>query len=850
VADRSAAQADERVPVPVPFPAPLTPASPAPVRPGPGGRLAVFGLVLGMVGLLQLSLFPGPSGDPAPPLALFLLFLLFLLAESSQIHVFVRRQTHSVSFSELPMVLGLFLLPPHWLLLVRLMAAVAVFAFRRMAVQKVAFNLGLFTAEVGTASALFQLLDAGKGLEPRDWALALAAVVGTSLLASLAVTGAIALIQATPAPSDLLWMLVTVLLSAVFNTTLALLALLALSYDGAGVLLLVLLVLLVVVYRVYDGLVRQHADLGKLFDFTQTVGAARTGDNTVEALLCQARDLLQAESSALVHLDARPLDDRRGRAPVGPAVVASRSRDPAGRALLARLGWRDAVMVPFELGEGATAMLQVGNSMGTLRTFGASDLRLLQTLAAHAEVSWRNSRLLEQARYDAEHDGLTGLANRGLFQLSLQEALLECLADRDRDDGGARRAAVLLLDLDRFKDINDSLGHHIGDLLLQQVARRLEQQFPDGALVARLGGDEFAVLVSPCGSGQQACDLADRTRTALSGPFEVTGTSLEVGVSVGVALLPQDGRDPATVLQHADIAMYEAKRSARGVVRYHRADEHGSRRRLMLAGELRRAIDTDQVTVHYQPQMSLTDGCITGLEALARWEHPTRGLLTPDEFIPIAEQTGLITSLTHDVLRQALLRCRGWQSQHPGLGVAVNLSTRDLRDRQMPDAVSTLLAETGVDPALVTLEITESSVIGDFTTALTVLQSLRDLGVHLSLDDFGIGYSPLTYLQRLPVDEVKIDKSFVMPMMTSPSAAAITRAVVGLGHSLDLRVVAEGVEDEASLRALTVMGCDTIQGFLISRPLAPAQLGDWLDDLPRRPGRQPDSGGRAGLRAM
>ena len=812
------------------------------LRPRPGTALCLLGGGLGVTGAIQVALASTAFDGSAQLLAgsATMMFLLFLAAESTQIHVEIRRHTHSMSFSELPMVLGLFLLPPHWLLGLRLLAAGAVFVARRTAPSKAVFNLGLFTAEVGTAALIFHWLEAGDGLGLRDWGVAYATMVVIGVLGAVAVTAAITLIQGRPSPRNLVRTLLAVTITGVLNTTLALVALLALPFDAAILLLAILLVLLIVAYRMYDRLVRQHADLDQLFNFTQTLAAANAGDDMVKTLLDQARDLLQGETAAL-HLprppdrDGSPTSDS-GSTPLSgePVLIPRNTREPRLRAWLTEVGLRDAVLVPLALDSESAAILQVGNRMGRMSTFTLSDLQLLQTLAAHAGVTWRNGRLLEQARYDAGHDGLTGLANRSLFLLRLQHALASYTSTAPHTVPARCQGAAFLLDLDRFKDINDSLGHHIGDILLQEIAGRLRDHLPPDAVVARLGGDEFGVLLPRCETPQQAVDVANDVRAVLSGPFEVSGTSLEVGVSIGVTLLPQDGREPSTVLQHADIAMYEAKRSALGVVRYHPTDEHGNRRRLTLAAELRRAIDTEQLIAHYQPKMSLANDFIIGYEALARWEHPTRGLLTPDEFIPIAEQTGLITSLTQNILRQALYRCRDWQPQHPGVAIAVNLSTRDLRNRSMHATVAQLLTETGVDPTLLTLEITESSVMGDFTTALAVLEALHDLGVNLSLDDFGTGYSPLTYLQRLPVNEVKIDKSFVTAMNTSTTATAIIRAVIDLAHTLDLTVVAEGVEDEESRRILTVLGCDTMQGYLLSHPLTPRELSHWLDHEARR----------------
>jgi len=804
--------------------------------------LAVLAAVQGGVGLVLLAL--ARPADPAAWnhlwISALLLLALFVAAESSQIHLEFRRHTYSVSLSELPLVIGLFTVPPSWLLAARLVAAALVFLARRTAPLKAAFNLGLFTAEVGAAALLFHAFAPGDGHEPRDWAVTYLVTLLTGSFGAATVMVAMAFIQDRRARVGLFRALPPVALAAISNTTLGLLTIIVLERPSAGVLLVVVLLLAMVVYRAYGKLLRQHADLGQLFAFTQTVGAAGTSDDIVARLLHQARELLHAEQATLRPLP--PLSAWEATCPrhllIGPMVISRNTRDPILRSWLDRTRLRDALLVPLHDQDGPIAVLQVSDRMGAMSTFTRTDLELLQTLTAHAEVSWHNGRLLEQAQYDAHHDGLTDLANRGLFLLRLSERLEAC-ADA-RGDGapgdvppvGDTEAAVLLLDVNQLKDVNDTLGHHIGDLLLREVAGRLQAHLSGGDTVARLGGDEFAVLLTRCSGAHEAGEVADSIRAMLSGPYEVAGTTLEVGVSVGIALVPGDGEDPASLLQHAGSAMYAAQSSARGVVRYQRGDDYTALRRLALAGELRRAIDAGEMTVHYQPKMSLSDGTAAGFEALVRWDHPTRGLLSPDEFIPIAEQTGLITLLTRDVLQQALDQCRSWLPQQPGIGVAVNLSARGLLDPSLLATVTRVLAETGVSPPLLTLEITESSVMEDFDTAVAVLRSLRELGVRLSVDDFGTGYSSLSYLQRLPVHEVKIDKSFVIPMSVSSSATAIVRAVIDLAHTLDLTVVAEGVEDELSRRALSVMGCDIMQGYLLSRPLDSEGLQHWLRTQP------------------
>jgi diguanylate cyclase (GGDEF)-like protein len=802
----------------------------------PRNRLAVFGCVSGSVAALLLTLVsPGAHGTTSTTaLVAVLITILFVTAESSQIHIELGDQAWSVSLSELPLVLGLFLLPPWWLLLGRLVAAIVVFGLRRTALPKAVFNLGLFLAEVAVAELLFQSMRPDQGLAARDWAVAYFTMLVVGLMSALAVTAGIALQNQRIVGSELARTLPVVALTGAFNTTLALLSLLALHANHAALPLLTALVIVVAIgYRAYHRLQRQHADLGQLFAFTQPVGTAENNDHMLAQLLTEAAELMQAEQSVLLvpRAVATPGSPADGDSlPVGAVVIPRGTRDPMLRSWLTRAGLKDALLVPLHDGDVVVGVLQVGNRIGAMSTFTPEDLRLLQTLTAHAEALWSNARLLELQRHDAHHDSLTGLPNRALFMLRVQEVL----AIHPSDAGAAlAQAAVMLLDLDRFREVNDTLGHHVGDLLLCQVGARLQTALPPDATVARFGGDEFGVLLPRGVESSTAMDIAAATAASLTQPFQVAGIVLEVSASVGVALIPDDGRLAATVLQHADIAMYAAKRTAVRVARYSSKDDQSSVARLALAGELRRAIDTSQLLVHYQPKLDLASGAVIGFEALARWEHPTRGLLMPDDFVPIAERVGLIGLLTSEILGQALRECRAWLPTHPDEGVAVNLSTRGLHEPHLTANVGRLLAETGVEPRLLTLEITETSVMSDFPTALAALHELRALGLNLSVDDFGTGYSSLAYLMQLPVHEVKIDKSFVSQMAREPAAVAIVRAIIDLSHTLGLTVVAEGVDDTQSLTALTEMGCDTAQGYLLSRPISPRDLHIWQRPVPR-----------------
>jgi diguanylate cyclase (GGDEF)-like protein len=450
------------------------------------------------------------------------------------------------------------------------------------------------------------------------------------------------------------------------------------------------------------------------------------------------------------------------------------------------------------------------------------DLRLASFAAAGVGVFALSVFLLLVIGYQrrlvrqALHDPLTGLPNRELFADRVGQAIRT--ADRE-----LRPAALLLLDLDRFKDVNDTLGHHHGDQLLIQVSQRLDGTLRAADTVARLGGDEFAVLL-PGATADGAGAVADKLRTALQQPLSIGGVALDLDASIGIAVYPEHGRDAAELLQHADVAMYLAKQTHVSFLVYDPAVDQHSPKRLALLGGLRGALDRGELVLHYQPKADLGSGRIHSVEALVRWQHPEHGLLGPGEFIPLAERTGLIHPLTRWVLDAALDQAARWRHAGLGLSVAVNVSTRCLLDLAFPDQVAGQLASWQVPPELLLLEVTESAVMADPERALEVLGRLHTMGVGLAVDDFGTGYSSMAYLKQLPVDELKIDRSFVGHMATSPSDAVIVRSTIDLGHNLGLRVVAEGVETQRAWDELAALGCDTAQGYLLGRPVPAAEL--------------------------
>jgi diguanylate cyclase (GGDEF)-like protein len=425
-------------------------------------------------------------------------------------------------------------------------------------------------------------------------------------------------------------------------------------------------------------------------------------------------------------------------------------------------------------------------------------------------VTRRIQRQMERIEHQAHHDELTSLPNRAGFR----ELVAPALVDAWRDGRGA---AVLMLDLDRFKEINDALGHASGDLLLQAVVGRVQAAVGEQTLVARLGGDELALFLQD-GGAPEAMALADRVRATFDEPVSVDGVPLAVTASVGVALYPDHGISPELLLQRADVAMYTAKRRRTGVELYDPAVDTNDATRLALVAELREGLERDEIVVHWQPQVELATGLVVAMEALARWNHPRRGLLLPGDFISVAEHTGTTRALTSYMLDRALRQAAAWAAAGTPVAVAVNLSMVDLLDLSLPDEIERLLEREGVEPARLELEITESTIMADPARVRDVVTRLHELGVRLAIDDFGTGYSSLTYLKRLPVDVLKIDRSFVSGMASDESDRAIVRSTVDLAHNLGLTVVAEGVETAALWDELKQLGCDVAQGWHVGHP--------------------------------
>jgi len=837
--------------------------------PAPARTCVVLAVVAGLLALAWAAAQPLDLHSPfsaSISLPWWGWAVAFAATEASVLHIQVRREGQTVSLSELPLVLGFFFCAPLPLVVGRVIGSAAVYVLHRRApALKTVFNLALVAAETCVGMALFSAVTTWAGDQaPGTWLAAYVGALVANAVGVLAIGGVIAVYEGGPDLRHLLREAVISQPAVPTAITVALVAVSSLSASPHNAWLLgAVVVLLLIGYRGYARLSERHLNLGRLYHFSQVVSGTPDLDAVLRSVLQEARELLRADRAAVAFLV--PGRAEVTRVELGPDGELSRSEripDAAHDALLRHVvggsgplllprgtrdstiqGWltaetaRDAVAVPLRGSSGLLGVLLVADRLGDVRTFAEDDVRLLETVANHAGVALQNGQLIDQLRHDALHDALTGLPNRVQLQRHLDAALADVAARRSPG------AAVMILDLDDFKDVNDSLGHQQGDLLLIEVAARLAAEVGDTGTAYRLGGDEFAVLVAGTADPETATDVARGLLVALARPVALDGLEVEVHGSVGVALAPQHASDPAGLLKRADLAMYDAKVAGHGVRRYE-PDLESAPRRLALAAELRTALHADAIEVVVQPQALLRSGEVVGVEALARWSHPTLGAVGPDEFVPVAERSGLIGLLTTRVLEASLAAQASWQAAGLDLGVAVNLSTRSLLDVDLVTEVDVLLQRYGVPGDRLTLEVTESSVMADPVRAVALLHQLRDLGVRLSVDDFGTGYSSLSYLKRLPVHEVKIDRTFVAGLREDGEDLAIVRAIIDLGRHLGLDVVAEGVEDQQTWDLLDSLGCDLVQGWHLAAAMPPDGLPAWVA------GRRASATAELGLHAI
>ncbi|TDC84850.1 bifunctional diguanylate cyclase/phosphodiesterase [Micromonospora sp. KC606] len=789
-----------------------------------------------------LLAFRPPGPDDVLPGALLLVAMV--AAGTQVLHFVVRRQAFSVTLTEIPLVLVFYYLEPASVILVVTLAAGIGHLRRRINAAKTWFNVAKAGAAGSLASLVLLAMPPIDGVGPVTWGALFVAVGTYTLFALAAVSGVISLIQGWQAGWDMVRTAAPTLLAPAVNVAIGIVVLIVLDSNAwASLLLAAVAVAVTLVYRSYSRFFRQHRTLSDLYDLTRAMTQSGQDGTLVDALLGRVRGLMQAEFATLwlppqgrhpeVLLTARvddpglldfapaPMEIRERVRQTGETATAGRrfGTEVDQRTVVGDNRVKELIVVPLRSGQAVIGTLEVVNRLSDTNHFTSADIPVFETVAAHAAVALENSRLVDRLRHDAYHDALTKLPNRRRITAALAEAV------KIRAPGEV--VALLLFDVDRLRRVNESLGHAAGDKILVEVADRLRAFAPAGALVGRAGGDEF-LLTLRLESAEAALGLAEQIREQIRDEMVFDALTLDVDTAVGVAVHPEHGTDAATLLQRVDLAATAAKSVPGSVQLFNPALESRSLRRLGLAGDLRRALDEGGLDVYFQPKVTLRDRRLVGVECLARWEHPTHGTVAPDDFVPVAEHTGQLGRLTEFVLREGLRRSRNWGHVDQALAVAVNISARTLTDQHFPARVRGLLDEYGVPPQRLTLEIKESGVLDGTDRRIPTLRRLRDLGVRLSVDDFGTGDSSLAHLRRLPVHEVKVDRSFVQGMATDPGDLAIVNAVVTLSQQFGLTVVAEGVESELTLELLQDIGCEIGQGFLFSRPLPYERLEAWF----------------------
>jgi diguanylate cyclase (GGDEF)-like protein len=804
-------------------------------------------LVAVAVGLMAAGLPTPRTPDWGTLLEAGVLLVAFALCEGVVLHFDIGDEAYTASISEIPLIAGLLLLDPALVIAARVVGAVvALWFWRRQPPVKLLFNTCSFLLEaVVPAILITHVSTTGVG----GWAAVVAAAILGNITSGLSVSAAIALSGIPVKPRHLGRLVAEAAVFAGFSATVAVLAVAAYHFEHGllaplGFAALGLAAMYVGTTRMRSRLHRLTALQTAIRDFTPAAGF----EATVTALLEQAQDKLRAGSAVLHLLDRNP-DHGTGEGTstcyrydhlglqrealfttdslrtavhsLGSGALLRASQYP----LLRQLGLpdvTDAVVVPVSTPQ-HEGFLAVCERRSDHTVFSAEDRTALQGIAQHGSVSLANATLIERLLHESRHDALTGLPNRVQFHEALGHRLTQIPCS----------AAVLLADLDGFKDVNDALGHHTGDLLLQKVAGLLGQDLPPDAVLARLGGDEFAILL-PDAEEETALVVAAQVRQALSQPMKIQGIPIVVGASIGVALAPLHGTEIAEVLRHADVAMYAAK-AGPGVVLYDAMTDTSDASKLALAGDLRAGVRRGELRLHVQPKATATDGTTVGVEALVRWQHPTRGLIYPDEFIAVAERTGVLPEISTWVLAAGLDALQTWLLAGQQLSISVNVSPHDLADPDLPGRIAEALRTRNLPPALLTLEITEGTIMTDPDRVRTVLTNLRAQGVRISIDDFGTGHSSLAYLGTLPVDEVKVDKAFVKDLLTDRGHRAVVNAVTRIALDLDLTIVAEGVEDLDTWQYLAATVIDVIQGYYFARPMPVGALLGWLQAQVKQP---------------
>jgi diguanylate cyclase (GGDEF)-like protein len=734
-----------------------------------------------------------------------------------------RREARSLQLSGLLLALGVAFVNPLGHFTARTLALlVDSAALRRQPLVKIAFNVAMGALEVSAVTASLTLLGPQNEPGPHLWLALLMGVTIGEFVGHLTLSLIMRLLG-VPVTMDQLWRpLAFTVVTAPLFVSLGIVAVAALWTEPLTVFVLAVLTAgLIWAYRGHRRQSAQQQQIADLYEFVKNLGPIDEQDPAALDTLQDVRVLLHSRvlDLALVEGDGQLrhlIVSAEGNdvtqdevAELARQVVTTGSQATPGRSL-------DRMATPLVGHTGMIGVLTAQHRLGAVRDFDLGDMRLLETVATELTTALERGRLLADLGRAATTDPLTDLPNLAEISRRIDEFVAE---------GGA--AIVAAVAVDSFREVNDTLGHQVGDDLLIEVTRRLRLTHPD-ALIGRIGGGRYAVCAPSELYGGDAAMFGLGLRAQVEGGAQLGPVGTHVRLSVGCVVAPEHGSDAATLIRRAETAMYSARHAHGGPVIWEPVYEVEGQRRLAVVMALREALASGAIGVAYQPKVESTTLNVTGVEALARWTHPALGAIGPDEFIPLAEASGLMGPLTSSVLRQALTACKGWQRRGGRVGVAVNVSADTVMDPSFVTEVAALLTSTNVSPDLLTLELTEGVVMDDPALAAERMAELRALGIKLSVDDFGTGYSSLTYLKGLPVDEVKIDKGFVDDVVQDAADRAVVRAVVDIAHTMGMRVVAEGVEQEEQHRVLRDLGVDEMQGYLHARPMPALDTAQWL----------------------
>jgi diguanylate cyclase (GGDEF)-like protein len=793
-------------------------------------------LLLLLVGV-ALALRAGETPLSAPfAFPALLLVPLYLAALQRPLDFEFRKDSISITLTQLPLALGVFLVSPGVHLLMRMTGLlIDSVALRRLSPVKVVYNVGAAAFEIGVVTAAVSIVPRSDTPGPMLWlALYLGLLVG-DLLGNLALQSILRLLGRRPSRAELLQPLTVIVVVSTVFTGVTVVAVAAAWTDPATIVVtLALAAALALAYRGHRRQSAQAKSTEELHSFVKGLGPFVVEDPEASVVMEHVRRLLHSRHLDLALCD-RPRqgehpglwrhlvvtdDESRERhvQPLSAAELASLTGTPslAGHG---RSGASQRMATPLVGSDGVMGVLTAYDRLGTVRGFDMGDLRLMETLGAELATALERGRLLADLERAATTDPLTHLPN-----LSETGRRLSVLLDET--PGGVVLAAVAV---DSFREVNDALGHEVGDELLIEVASRLRQILPT-AVIGRIGGGRFAVAVTSDAAGDEPAMFFLDLRAKIEGSAQIGAVGAHVKLSVGCVNAPEHGSDATTLLRRAETAMYSARRAYGGPVMWEPVYEVQGQRKLAVVMALREALTVGGIGIVFQPKVATGGGGATGVEALARWTHPALGAIRPDEFIPLAEASGIMGPLTASVVQQSLVACRDWQRPGQAVGVAVNVSAVTVLDPTFVTDLEAMLTATGVPPELLTIELTEGVLVHDAELAVVRMQELRALGIKLSVDDFGTGYSSLIYLRGLPVDEVKIDKGFVDGVAVHAADRAVVRAVVEIAHTLGLRVVAEGVEQPEQQAVLRTLGVDEIQGHLYARPMPAAEIAVWLQN--------------------